>query len=70
MPRPLPEVSEAFLVLGPGAVEADRPVKPLLYHGPSTSKGLHVTEDLKCPVAGIRGHAIHTVLPRLQHIVV
>lgn len=64
------EVPEAFLVLSPGAVEADRPVKPLLYHSPSTSKGLHVTKDLKCPIARIRGDAIHTVLPHLQDVVV
>lgn len=67
---PVPEVSEALLVFSPGAVKADRPIKSLLYDCPSTSEGLHVTEDLKCPILWIRGHAIHTILPRLQHIVV
>lgn len=64
------EVPEAFLILGPGAVKADRPIEPLLYHSPATSKGLHVTVHFKSPIAGIRGHTIQTTLPRLQHIVV
>lgn len=68
--RWLPEASEAFLVFSPGAVEADGPIKPLLNDGPPSTKRLHVAEDLECPVAWVRGDAVHAVLLRLQHVVV
>lgn len=61
----IPEIPKAFLIFSPGAVETDRAIESLLYYGPSTSKRLHVTEDFKGAIAGIRGHTIHTILPLL-----
>lgn len=68
--RIIPEIPEALLILSPCAVKADRAIEPLLYHSPATSKGLHVTKNLKCPIAGYRCDIIDTVLLHLQHIVV
>lgn len=68
--RVVPEVPEALLILSPGAVEADGAIESLLYDRPAASEGLHVAEDLKGPVAGIRGDTVHAVLSCLQHVVV
>lgn len=66
----VPQASEAFLIFGPGAVEADGPIEPLLYDGPPSTKGLHVAEDLERPVAWVRGDAVHAILLCLQNVVV
>lgn len=66
----LPEVPEAFLVFGPGVVEADRAIQALLDDGPPSAERLHVAEDLERPVAWVRGDAVHAALLHLQHVVV